>query len=754
MTAERPVAKPSQEIPRAPASKPLVSEKTVDAAAPMVNGMLEGKVPDPKDINSLVSHIAEDLKAQGISLSSADIRAIQEKARHGLSPSGVQEGGEVANKPFPKELPEINLNEYQTVIDEFVYNYGVDKAEWNKISGIITGSDIVGQSLNAYSRKIFQTGWRELTQVFRDEISHEILGLDKKTPGEFWGELKAWKPETWKKTGGLVAKKAILAAWPLFATPVYWFLDRQGKQIAGKMFMRERAKLQEQVNSRIADSLFMRNFEYLHDQSSAEMLEVINRGKDASIDLMSAIYEELLPLKRLQWISSVSQGIVNPWDMGSAVFKKLLLDTRIKPNARKIQQQRVDELHQWDTVNTKLMATLQGLETVRTAGNAEAGSDVMYQALAERDFVEAGGLREKRMQDRAINQLFDFLDIGVPLVTEGAGVATMIKDGKVTWSDEMGALQSKKLTMEDLFYQGIQAGFRISGSKAEQQMLRQSFLQLTHLYVDRIIPDIQDIKRMEELLGPYLLLDHPMGLKERSRVPVTTLPNFDIHVRDLTFKHILRGVNLDIPAGSFVTIKGPSGIGKSTLFRHLVGLYEGESGAITYGGTPIDTIKKYGHDSLYSKIAYANQNPQYFEDMTLRDNLLLWTQKNIPNERIETVLNDLNLGHIMDRLDTKTKHFSGGEMRRIGIARALLKDPKVLYLDEPTANLDAESSLMVMKIIQNLRKKRPDMTVIAITHDPVFEKIAEKIVDFEQINPKETKNLKDNQVFAATAKAG
>jgi ABC-type multidrug transport system ATPase subunit len=200
-----------------------------------------------------------------------------------------------------------------------------------------------------------------------------------------------------------------------------------------------------------------------------------------------------------------------------------------------------------------------------------------------------------------------------------------------------------------------------------------------------------------------------------------------------------------------VTIKGPSGIGKSTLFRHMVGLYEAQPGAIQYGGTDINNIKKYGDASIYSKIAYANQSPQFFEDMTLRENLLLWTKNDIPNDRIEKVLRDLNLDQIIDRLDTKSKHYSGGELRRIGIARALLKDPKVLFLDEPTANLDAVSTVQVLKIIQDLRKTRPDMTVVAITHDPVFEKIAEKIVDFEKIN--KPAELADNQVLTGSAKA-
>jgi len=255
---------------------------------------------------------------------------------------------------------------------------------------------------------------------------------------------------------------------------------------------------------------------------------------------------------------------------------------------------------------------------------------------------------------------------------------------------------------------------------------------------------------MEELLGPYHLLDIPEGAREQSRIPATDIKNFDIRIDNLRFKNILNGISLDVPQGSFVTIKGPSGIGKSTLFRHLVGLYEAVPGNVQYGGVDIDGIKKFGKDSLYSKIGYANQNPQILEDMTLRENLLLWTRSEVPPGRVESVLRDLKLDQLIKRLDSKNKHFSGGELRRIGIARALLKDPKILYLDEPTANLDAKSTRQVMSVISQLRKKRPDMTVVAITHDPVFENIAEQVVDFEKLNA--SKKLGNNQVFEARAR--
>ena len=771
------VGKP-EHLPK-PAEQPLVSEGTIANTVPVAEKLAEGKKPVPEDVSTLVASVAADLKAQGIALSSDDIRAIEARAKEGFfSPASSSPKSETPEKKKPlrlSELPDINLNEYQQVLDSFVRNYGLDKGAWNRISGILVGSELTGLALDTATRFIGTTpGFGRVQEKFSKASS--ALGLDQKKFKEF---LRDVKNKQYNKDQIRTAGTSVLSAiWPVLLNFAYWPVDRFARKTANTMFLAERAKLQEQVNNRIADSLYMRNFEFLHDKSSAEMLETINRGKDATVDLVSAIHEELIPLKLGQWGMIGSHGVFDLLvldtdafkigtslentvrtitgfaDFISAGVKKAVLDYRIKPNAKIIQQQRAEELAHWDTVNTKLLTTLQAMESARTAGNAEAGSDAMFQALAQRDYVEQGGMRQKRMQERHLNKIFNFFDSVFSALPVAQSIYDFNQQEKVKFINKKGVEETRTVNAADMF-KAIGLGYyQYTGAKGAQGALRQSFMQLTHLYVDRIIPDVQDIKRMEELLGPYQSLDHPMGLKERARVPVTSLKNFDISVKDLRFKHILRGVNLDIPQGSFVTIKGPSGIGKSTLFRHLVGLYEGESGSVSYGGVEIDNIKKFGDASLYNKIAYANQNPQYFEDMTLRENLLLWTKKDIPNEKIVTVLRDLKLESIMDRLDTKTKHFSGGELRRIGIARALLKDPKVLFLDEPTANLDAASTLQVMNIITELRRKRPEMTVVAITHDPVFEKIAEKIVDFEKINPKVTTlTLGEGQVFEAKAKA-
>lgn len=784
MTAERQVKAPipktigKPEQVRIPPESPLVSEKTIEHAIPIAEKLAEGKKPVSEDVSTLVASVVTDLKAQGIALSSDDIRAIEARTKEGFSPVSSSPKPLSLEKKKPlrlSELPEIDLSEHQKVIDAFVQHYGLDKKAWNRISGILVGSELTGLALDTATRYIGTgPGFEKVQERFG--LAANALKLEKKTFGEFIRDVRNKKYGTDAiKDAGLHVVRAI---WPILLSFVYAPVDQYARKIANNMFLAERARLQEQVNNRIADSLYMRNFEFLHDKSSAEMLEVINRGKDATVDLVSAVYEELIPLKQGQWGMIGSHGVFDLLvldkeafstgsrlenavrsvtgfaDLISAGVKKVVLDTRIKPNTRLIQQQRAEELAHWDTVNTKLLTTLQALESARTAGNAEAGSDAMFQALAQRDFVEQGGLQQKRMHERDLNRAFGFFDTIFSALPVAQSLYDASKKTEVEIVKPDGGRDARKVNATDVFKDIGLGYYQYMGAKGSQAALRQSFLQLTHLYADRIIPDIQDIQRMEEILGPYLSLDHPMGLKERARVSVKSLSNFDISINDLRFKHILRGVNLDIPQGSFVTIKGPSGVGKSTLFRHLVGLYTGESGTVSYGGVAIDKIKKFGDESLYNRIAYANQNPQYFEDMTLRENILLWTKKDIPQAKIEAVLKDLKLDGIIDRLDTKTKHFSGGELRRIGIARALLKDPKVLFLDEPTANLDAASTLQVMNIITELRRKRPDMTVVAITHDPVFEKIAEKIVDFEEINPKSAPStLGERQVFTATAKA-
>ena len=277
------------------------------------------------------------------------------------------------------------------------------------------------------------------------------------------------------------------------------------------------------------------------------------------------------------------------------------------------------------------------------------------------------------------------------------------------------------------------SGGAVLSSIIYSERLNRPIQELVHLYFNQFSRYIQDIQRMDEILGKYEKLDLPEGEKEKDRVPVSELENFDISIRNLRYKNILRGVSLDIKQGEFLTIAGASGAGKSTLLRNLVGLYKPDGGEIEIGGVKNDRVKKYGQESLYSAMSYCNQNPQIFEGMTLRENLLLWSKEGVEDEKIKRVLKDLHLDKFIDKLDEEAKHLSGGEKVRIGVARTLIKGAKIMLLDEPTASLDSQAATEVIKIISEINEKYPDTTIICVSHDEALIKTSKRSVNMAEL---------------------
>jgi ABC-type multidrug transport system ATPase subunit len=214
---------------------------------------------------------------------------------------------------------------------------------------------------------------------------------------------------------------------------------------------------------------------------------------------------------------------------------------------------------------------------------------------------------------------------------------------------------------------------------------------------------------------------------------LSQLESFEISIKDLRYKGILRGVSLDVAQGEFLTLTGASGAGKSTLLRNLVGLYKPDGGEIAIGGSNIDGIKKYGEESIYSIMSYCNQSPQIFDGMTFRENLLLWSKEGTDDEKIKKVLKDLHLDTFVDRLDEEVTHLSGGEKVRIGVARTLIKGAKIMLLDEPTASLDSQAATEVRKIIAEVHEKYPDTTIICVSHDDELRNISGRSVDISTL---------------------
>jgi len=181
---------------------------------------------------------------------------------------------------------------------------------------------------------------------------------------------------------------------------------------------------------------------------------------------------------------------------------------------------------------------------------------------------------------------------------------------------------------------------------------------------------------------------------------------------------VLSNVNVEINKGEFVYLIGKTGSGKSSFMKILYGdlvLTEGEGHIV---GHNLKNLKEKDIPFLRRKLGIVFQDFKLLIDRTINDNLLFvlkatgWKDKSEMNRRVEEVLNKVGM---------KTKGFkyphelSGGEQQRIAIARALLNNPELILADEPTGNLDPQTSIEVMEVLQDINKN--GNTILIVTHD-------------------------------------
>lgn len=179
----------------------------------------------------------------------------------------------------------------------------------------------------------------------------------------------------------------------------------------------------------------------------------------------------------------------------------------------------------------------------------------------------------------------------------------------------------------------------------------------------------------------------------------------------------LRGVDLNIPAGSFTCIVGPSGHGKSTLMHLLGGLDHPTSGTVSIDGQEISRLgNKELADLRARKIGFVFQFFNLLQSLTSRENIeTALMLAGVPEkEQAKRAKELLAIVGLEDKADAKPGQLSGGQQQRVAIARALANDPPVLLMDEPTGNLDSEAEAEVMKVLMNLN--RQGKTIIFVTH--------------------------------------
>jgi len=195
-----------------------------------------------------------------------------------------------------------------------------------------------------------------------------------------------------------------------------------------------------------------------------------------------------------------------------------------------------------------------------------------------------------------------------------------------------------------------------------------------------------------------------------------------IEAKDLSFTYperqnrALDNLNLTIQKGKKVAILGKTGSGKSTLLQLLVRNYDANQGELFLAGKP---IADYTEDTLRSQFCFLTQRVHVFSD-TLRQNLQFASAVNIPDEKMIEVLNQVGLGKLLEQeqgldiwLGDGGRPLSGGEQRRLGLARILLNDAPILLLDEPTEGLDRETERQILRLILAHAENK---TLIMVTH--------------------------------------
>jgi len=198
----------------------------------------------------------------------------------------------------------------------------------------------------------------------------------------------------------------------------------------------------------------------------------------------------------------------------------------------------------------------------------------------------------------------------------------------------------------------------------------------------------------------------------------------DISVRELEKSfgdnNVLRGVDLDVRKGENVVVLGRSGSGKSVLIKIIAGLLKPDNGTIRVLGCEIDKLDAKDLKEVRLKIGFSFQSSALYDGMTVWENLqfpLIRNQRNLnasqADEAIEQVLEDVGLAQTIYQMPAE---LSGGQKKRIGIARMLILKPEIILYDEPTGGLDPVTSVEINNLINKVRQQYNTSSII-ITHD-------------------------------------
>ena len=202
--------------------------------------------------------------------------------------------------------------------------------------------------------------------------------------------------------------------------------------------------------------------------------------------------------------------------------------------------------------------------------------------------------------------------------------------------------------------------------------------------------------------------------KFKKNIQVASFKNISLSYGE---RKILNNINFDLYPGEILGLLGPNGVGKTTLFYLLLGLIKPNSGQIFIGSKNINDYPIYLRTRKF-KMGYVPQYGGYFHDLTLIENFkaiaeIVIEEKGARNSKIEELIIKFELDDVRE---IKAKFLSGGLKRKLVICLALLGNPKILICDEIFAALDVQSIQMLKKILINLQKEQPDISIIICEH--------------------------------------
>ena len=203
----------------------------------------------------------------------------------------------------------------------------------------------------------------------------------------------------------------------------------------------------------------------------------------------------------------------------------------------------------------------------------------------------------------------------------------------------------------------------------------------------------------------------------------------------------LKGVNLEIPDGQVVGLIGPSGAGKSTLIRCVNRLVEPTTGSVILNDVEVNTLSASGLRKARRKMGMIFQEYALVDRLTIMENVQsgrlgyvgFWRSffRKYPQTDIDEafrLLERVGLDHMVDK---RADELSGGQKQRVGIARALIQDPEVLLIDEPTASLDPKTSRQIMRLISELCQERQLSAIVNIHDVALAQMFVERIVGLQ-----------------------